>query len=504
MKVVKSVLKTVSMITFFTIITRVLGFVFRVFLSRKLGAEGIGIYQIATSIVGIFMTLVASGLPLTTAKMVAKYGHDNDITKQHTITTSSCVIALIISFVSIMLLIAGQKGMSVLIKSQLVVDIVLIMCPALIFSAVYAIFRGALWGQNSFFWVSFTEFLEQVIRIVLTFLVLNRMTNLVSSTKAVAYTFTLTCLFSSIFVIAIYLFSGGRIKFKKQGYKELVKRSAPITGVRLASSFIQPITALLIPFLLSLVGFSSSEAISTYGIIMGMTFPILFAPLSVVGSLSMVLIPKISVLEANKDYTTIASNIKKSVEFSLFLGVIFVPLFLACGDMIGIVLYNSIKAGIYLQLSAMCIIPLILNNITNSILNALNLEVKSFVNYLYGMIVLLISLVGFTFIIKENAIIVSYFLSIATTAILNIKMLNKKVENLHLEVVAKIFKYALIILPSSIIGHLIANILYHYIPVFFAGFVGGIVAIIFTVILTATFNLYEIKTILYKFRRKNS
>lgn len=491
------------MITFFTIITRVLGFVFRVFLSRKLGAEGIGIYQIATSIVGVFMTLVASGLPLTTAKMVAKCEHDNDILSKHSITTSSCIVALLVSFISIALLVIGQNGLQLIIKSKLVVEIVLIMCPALVFSAVYAIFRGALWGQNAFFWVSFTEFLEQVIRIFLTFLILNKMTNMITSTKAVAYTFTLTCLFSSIFVIIVYLCSGGRIKFRKQGYKELIRRSAPITGVRLASSFIQPITALLIPFLLNLIGYSSNEAIAIYGVIMGMTFPILFAPLSVVGSLSMVLIPKISVLEANKDYTTIANNIKKSIEFSLFLGVIFVPLFLSCGDMIGIVLYDNINAGIYLQLSAVCIIPLILNNITNSILNALNLEVKSFVNYVYGMIVLLISLCGLTFLIKENAIIVSYFLSITTTAILNIKMLNKKVENLKLEIIPLIFKYSLIILPCSVVGHLIANILYHYVAVFFAGFVGGIVAIILTTILVATFNLYDIKSVLPKLKKRN-
>ena len=46
MNEVKSVFKTVSMITIFSVITRVFGFVFRVFLSRKLGAEGLGIYQI--------------------------------------------------------------------------------------------------------------------------------------------------------------------------------------------------------------------------------------------------------------------------------------------------------------------------------------------------------------------------------------------------------------------------------------------------------------------------
>lgn len=490
MKVVKSVFKTVSMITFFTIITRVLGFVFRVFLSRKLGAEGIGIYQIASAIIGVFMTLVASGLPLTTAKMVAKLETDKNRQKKDVVTTSSCVIAILVGIVSSVILILGKNVLFHIIKSELATNIVLIMCPAVIFSAVYAVFRGALWGQNSFFWVSFTEFLEQVIRIVLTFLVIGRMTDMTSSIKAVAHTFSLTCLLSAILVIVVYLISGGRIRFKKQGYKEIIKRSAPITAVRLASSFVQPVTALIIPFLLGLIGYSSSQAIAIYGVVMGMTFPILFAPLSIVGSLSMVLIPKISVLQAKNEYNVIANSIKKSIEFSLFLGVVFVPLFLACGDMIGVVLYDNLRAGVFLQLSSVCIIPLVVNNITNSILNALNLEVKSFANYLWGVLVLLVSL-GLTFVVREYAIVVAYMLSITVTACLNVRTLNKKVAGLKLNILPLLLKYALAILPASILGHLVANICYHFLPVFFAGLLGGLVAIGVVLVLVGCFRLFD-------------
>lgn len=491
MKAIKSVVKTVSMITFFTIITRVLGFVFRVFLSRKLGAEGIGIYQIASSIIGVFMTLVASGLPLTTAKMVAQCETDKNRQKKDILTTTSCVIAVFLGVISCIFLVLGKDVLLHIIKSDLAVDIVLLMCPAVIFSAVYAVFRGALWGQNSFFWVSFTELLEQIIRIVLTFLVIGRMTDMISSVRAVAWTFGLTCLFSAILVIVVYLISGGRIKFKKQGYKEIVKRSTPITAVRLASSFVQPLTALLVPFLLGLVGYSSSQAIAIYGVVMGMTFPILFAPLSIVGSLSMVLIPQISVLQAKNEYSVIANSIKKSINFSLFLGVVFVPLFLACGDMIGIVLYDNLSAGVFLQLASVCIIPLVINNITNSILNALNLEVKSFVNYLWGTLVLLVSLCLFTFVVKEYAIVLAYFLSITVTAFLNIRMLNKKVTGLEFNVLPLVLKYSLAILPSSILGHLVANVCYHFLPVFFAGLLGGLIAIGVVLVLVRCFGLFD-------------
>ena len=68
----KSLFKAVAIVSIFSIITRLLGFFFRIFLSRKLGAEGLGLFQMATSVLGIFMTVISSGLPLTTAKLVSK------------------------------------------------------------------------------------------------------------------------------------------------------------------------------------------------------------------------------------------------------------------------------------------------------------------------------------------------------------------------------------------------------------------------------------------------
>ena len=492
MKIVKSVLKTVSMITIFSVITRFLGFVFRVYLSRKLGAEGIGIYQIATSIIGVFMTLVASGLPLTTAKMVAKYEYEAKLKEKNSTTTAATVIAIVISIVSCLFLLIGQKGLLVLIKNNTVIDLILIMCPALIFSSVYAVFRGALWGQNSFFWVSFTELFEQIIRIILTYIVLKPILDIINASKLVALTFTITCLISAIFVIIVYLVKGNKLCFNKTQYKKIIKSATPITGVRLASSFVQPLTALMIPLLLGIVGFSATESISVYGIIMGMSLPLLFAPLSIVSSLSMVMIPKISVMNEKKDYTNISRSIKSSINFSLFLSSLIIPLYLSCGDLIGIVLFDNVQAGIYLQLSAVCVLPIVLNNISNSVLNALNLEVKSFVNYIYGMLVMLISLCLFTFIIKENAIILSMFLSTCTTALLNVKMIKKTIPNLELDIISALFKYSLIILPCSVMGHLISNTLFHIMPAFISGLIGGSVSIIFTIILIKIFNIYNV------------
>ncbi|MBQ7880329.1 MAG: oligosaccharide flippase family protein [Clostridia bacterium] len=491
MSEVKSVFKTVSMITIFSVITRVFGFVFRVFLSRKLGAEGLGVYQIASSVMGIFMTLVASGLPLVTAKMCAKYDHTKEYDKKNISVTSATVIALVISLVSTAVIVLFQGVFNNILGSELVVDLMLLMCPAIIFSAVYAVFRGALWGKNSFFWVSFTELLEQVIRLVLTFIMLYSVSDMIVATKITAEAFSITCLISALLVAIIYFIDGGRLKFKKGQYKPLIKSSAPITGVRIASSLIQPLTATLIPMLLINIGYSSSQAISEYGILMGMTFPLLFAPLSVVGSLSMVLVPKISTLKVSNKYNEIASNIESSINTSLFLSMLLIPLFISCGDLIGIVLFDNTQAGIYLQLSAVCILPIVISNITSSVLNALSLETKSFVNYLIGSAILFICLFALTPLIGINSIIVAFFFSMGATALLNFRTIRKEVPALSHKILLNLFKYAIILVPTSLIGHFVSNILYHFLPAFIAGVIGGGLSTILTLMLLQMFKIYS-------------
>ncbi len=491
MSEVKSVFKTVSMITIFSIVTRLFGFIFRVFLSRKLGAEGLGVYQIAASVMGVFMTLVASGLPLVTAKMCAECEHTKDYTRKNVGVTSATVIALVISLLSCTVIVLFQGVFNSFLGNKLIVELMLLMCPAIVFSAIYAVFRGALWGKNSFFWVSFTELFEQVVRLILTFIMLYTVTDMFVATRLTAKAFSITCLISATLVAFIYFIDGGRLKFKKGQYGSLIKSSTPITGVRIASSLIQPLTATLIPMLLINIGYSSSQAISQYGILMGMTFPLLFAPLSVVGSLSMVLVPKISTLKVSNKYDEIASNIESSINTSLFLSMLLIPLFISCGDLIGIVLFDNLQAGIYLQLSAVCILPIVISNITSSVLNALSLETKSFVNYLIGSAILFVGLFVLTPIMGINSIILSFFLSMGATALLNFRTIKKAIPALSYKTLFSLFRYALILVPVSLIGHFVSNILYHFIPAFIAGVIGGGLSMALTLLLLQMFKIYN-------------
>lgn len=497
----KSIFKAVAVVTIFSVITRGLGFVFRIFLSRKLGAEGLGLYQMATSVLGIFMTLVSSGIPLTGAKLVSKYEVSNQLKKRNQVVGSSLVIALSVAVLSSIIIYLLRSVWNIILTDSRAVELMIIMIPSVICSAVYAVFRGALWGQNDFFNCGLTELLEQIIRFVLTFIMLFNITDFFVATKYSAIAFNITCLASALITIIIY-FRKGRINFSKGEYKNLIKSALPVTGVRLANSLVQPLTSILIPTMLVFAGYSTSEAVASYGVIMGMTFPMLFVPMSVIGSISMVLIPSISAMATKNDFDGINQNITSSLDVSVFVSMQFIPIYLSIGDLIGIILYDNVLSGVLLQLSAICVLPISMCNLTGSVLNALNLEVKSFLNYCIGSVVLLVSIIVLTPLLGINSVIISFFLSMGTITILNLKKIKNKIKVLNFNLFNAVFKYGCVIIPVSLLSHFISNILLHVLNPFFSALISGVICLVCTLLLCQMFKLYDVKNIINIIKRK--
>lgn len=500
----KSMFKAVATVTIFSVLTRLLGFFFRIFLTRKLNAEGIGLFQMATSILGVFMTLISSGLPLTTAKSVSKYEANKDFSKRDKTVGAALVIALIVAVLSSLLVLILKHVWGVILTDSRAVEILIALIPSIIFSAVYAILRGALWGQNDFFNCGLTELLEQLIRFALTFILLINVSDYFIATKYSAFAFNLTCLLSAIITLFLYL-KKGKMSFKKGEYRKVLNSAAPITGVRLASSLVQPLTTLIIPSMLVLSGYTSSEAISCFGVVMGMTFPMLFVPMSIIGSISMVLIPSLSVMHSKKEFDKIKTNIRSSINISTFISMIFIPLYLSVGNLIGIVLFDNSMSGILLQLSAICILPISLCNLSGSVLNALNLEKKSFTNYILGSLVLFACLIIFTPLVGIHSIIISFFLSMSLISFLNLKKIKAEIGDLSLNFTPTISKYCFIIIPCSLLGHFVSNICQNYLNLFFSSVAGGSTAILCVLILSKIFNLFDLKDFfaLLKSRKKS-
>ncbi len=488
----KSLFKTVALITFFSILTRVLGFLFRIYLSRVVGAEGLGLYQVAFSVFMVLLTIVSSGIPLIISRLSAGYRVKKDGKSEGSLVSTALIFSLAISLVICIVVFAFKNLFANLFTDSRCIEILIILIPALVTSAVYSVFRGALWGQGNYFALCISELYEQVLRIFICVLIVGSSLSIIENAFNVALSLTYACIGSMIFVILLFFYYGGKLKKpSKKVFKPLLKESLPITGIRVAGSFIQPLIGLIIPARLMTIGYTSSQAMSLYGIAVGMTLPLLYVPSTVIGSLSTALIPDISSALAKNDEKYISTRIRTSILFAIFVSALFVPAYIGVGELTGLFLYNEVLSGTLLASAAWVMLPLGITNITSALLNSLGLEVKSFVNYVIGAIFMFLSMWFLPSLVGINALVWGMGISFVVTALLNIRMIKKKTK-VKLKILKPICILSLLMIPSAALSSFVTSLASNFFPSVVSIILGGITAVVSFVTLCSIFNVVDV------------
>ena len=94
----KRLYKAVLTVTIFTLIDRVMGFGFKIYLSRELGAVNLGIYQVALSMFFVLLTFTASGTPLIVSKLTAVFRKNNDQKSEYGTVAAALVVGLVFAY----------------------------------------------------------------------------------------------------------------------------------------------------------------------------------------------------------------------------------------------------------------------------------------------------------------------------------------------------------------------------------------------------------------------
>lgn len=493
--------KAMFCVTFFSVATRAMGFLLKIYLSRKLSPELLGSYQVAMSIFAVFMTLVSSGVPVVLSRNISYYYGKNNKTAIGSIVSSGLILTGIICTVVSLIVIFCPSLMNLIFTSKESVEMIKILLPALIFSSIYEVLRGALWGKQQFFAISFTEFLEQITRIIIIVLLFETTFFDMSLTNKTALSLSIACIISSIHVAIIYFKSGGKLNNPKYEFKNLLKTSTPITAVRTVSSIVSSIIAIIIPIRLMTYGYSSSEALSEFGIIMGMTFPLIMIPATLISSLAVTIIPSISEQSNNIDNGELKNKtiLKNKINFSLKTTILFssllIPLYLALGTPICKFIFNNEKAGHYLTVASLMMIPMGISQISSSILNAIGLELKSLKNYSISSILLIICIIFLPKYIGTYALIVGYFLMSTTASIMNLTMLKKRniVSFEFLKIIGKMLSISIF---TASIGYSIYKLFSRIYII--SLFLSATIIMISLFLLIYIFNIADIKMFIFK------
>lgn len=486
---------TVIWVTILSCVERAIGFAYRIFLSRTVGSEGLGLYQIALSVIGVLITLSASGIPITVSRLMIKDRARKIVGSDNKAVSAGIITALCVSIFLCFLFFTFKKLLNVIFADSRCNILFLIILPGVVLTSVYAVIRGFFWGTKSFYTYSIIELLEEIVMIVCgVFLILKGQT-LFQKTVYASVAVLLSYLFSFTLSTAVFIAKGGRFSNPKDHLKPLIKCSAPITFMKTANSFTSSLIAIIFPAVLIAGGIDKQEAISQFGIISGMAIPLLFIPSTLIGSLSLVVSPELSESFYKNNVGKIKSNVEKSLSYSLLISLMIVPAFAGVGQYVGELLYDNSLAGIYIQNSSFIMIPLSVTIISTSLLNSMGFEKRTLLYFLIGSALLIISILFLPKFFGNYALIIGYFASNITTSVLNLKKLSK-VCGEKLDFYSKILKSIPICLLLCFLNYLLFSLIKKFIHAFFAMILSCLITLIFnllTVVIFKIFNLNDFK-----------
>lgn len=379
--------KSFGIVTGFAVLTRALSFIFKIWMSRALGAEAIGLYQIALSVMMMLFTLTA-GAPTVLSRKIAEASGVNDIKRQNSLTTASLILGLSISAVLCGLVYGLHSHLGFLFSDERCLPIFLIMLPTLITSTLYASFRSWFWGRKNFLAFSSTELLDEIVKIILSVVFAGGLVSFIGGAQGIALAMTISDALCVLVLAVLYFISGGRFA-KPRGFKELISRTVPLSATRIITALASSLSAVIIPQMLIKSGLGISEATAEYGRVAGMALPLIMAPIMLVSSLSVVLIPDVAELKAKGDLDAVRKKLSVAMTFALLVASAFFVLYLPLGRPIGNLLFNDDHAGALVSNCAVMLFPIALASVTTPMLNSLGKERVTFISTLVGALAML-------------------------------------------------------------------------------------------------------------------
>ena len=468
-----------SIVTFLSIAERGLGFLYRIVLSRLIGAEGLGLYQVALSLFSLFLTLGTGGIPISVSRMISKSKAENNPQGEKQAVSAGLCLSLLLTLPACLIFGLFGEKMHFLFSDTRSLTVFRILLIGLCFSALYAVIRGYFWGNKQFLLPSILEIAEESVMVIAGVLLLQNVFSVTDGAEKAAWAVVISYLFSFTASALCFFLQGGQFSSPKKSLKPLFNATLPITSVRASSSLVNSAIAVLLPAILVQTGVSESEALSLFGVVSGMAIPILFIPSTIIGAISLVLVPELSEDFYRKNYTRLYKNIERGVSVSLFVACAIIPFFYALGNDLGRLAYSNALAGEMIVKSCVLLLPMSLTMITTGILNSLGFEKQTFLYYFIGAAVTLLCILVLPQFFGVYAYVIGMGASFLINAVCSLVFLNKKCpifqKGRGQVRVQTIFFAILSILPLSLIGQFFNQL--------FKNYFGELTALFFTALL---------------------
>ncbi len=297
------------------LIIQLAGTIYRIWLARQIGAEGLGIMQMIYPVYRLLSSLASFGLPLALTKWIAEYLATHEAAAIIPLKKWASKLTATLSILAGSALYLCAPYLSHHLFSDVRVEESLkIIAIAIPFSALSAIYRGYFQGFSAMYPTATSELSEQTVEISTTALGILFLANLLPFTL-VSYPIIglmlgeITCFFT----LALFLpkFSPQPTSSKKITIprQQIIIYAWPLLLNQIISSLSMGSEGIIIPHFLMKAGYSAAESTAIFGQLTGMAEPVAYFPLILLAPLGAVLSPQISAAFKTNSFKTIKEKV---------------------------------------------------------------------------------------------------------------------------------------------------------------------------------------------------
>lgn len=388
-------LKGTLLLTGAGFITKIIGFIYRIFLSQTIGAEGMGIYQLIFPIHTLCFALSVGGIQTAISRFTAARASLKDEQGARDIFVLSGALSTSIALIVSLVLYYNASWFAVhILLEERCTSLLKLMAFSIPMGTLHSCVNGYYYAKKKMSIPAVSQLLEQCTRVTVSyglFLVLTEQRLLITPMLAVAGLVggeLVSMLFSLIVILWDYQRDGYRLRnlhSPGKDMKEILTFSFPLTCSRLLVNVLHSIESVLIPGHLRLYGLDNGSALSVYGVLTGMALPLILFPSAITNALSTVLLPSVAEQQAVGNRQAIRRVIFLSAKYCLFLGFLSTAFFFFAGDFLGLVLFKNEFAATFIKTLAFICPCLYLSGTLSGILNGLGAANQSFILNTLGL-----------------------------------------------------------------------------------------------------------------------
>ena len=350
-------LKNAMLLTISGFGLRAVGMLFRVWLAAWIGAEGMGLYQLALSVYNLAVTFATAGISVAATRLVAEeLASDHPARAAGALRRVAGTGALLGLAAGALQFLAAYPASKYLLGDARAELSLRLLAPGLPFMAVAAALRGYFLARRKVAPSVESQTAEQLLRIALIAWLLRQVKGwgVGWACAAVMLGSTAGEIVSCLLMLLFWLrdrrsMPAGDRRAPADIAPRLWCILLPLEGSRCLASALAAAENVLVPACLALYTGSRAQALAQYGALKGMALPVLFFPFSILGALATLLLPEITEAHIRGGTVQLQNLLSRMLLLTATFSVLGGGLFTLYAQPLGRLLYGSGEVGLYLM-----------------------------------------------------------------------------------------------------------------------------------------------------------